>query len=319
MRKLEFKPQDRQSIDFAERERRKSKNLWNSALRKGCYVFSNGTYDHTNTDYACNENLIEVEPNSTITISFKGLPKSIAGGFIFFNNGVYVGCEGNGATTAKVPSNANQVGFDFWYADIGNNLNLIYDIQLEYASTESEFEESAGGDIVRGNRNIVRRETIYDMDSTFERKTIINGVSYTNGIKLTHDNVVEIPIDTTKVQKVIVWIEACPHSGNWFSDGTSPLIMDLRQPNITSDAQFRANLLIAPNIQNKTSDFSNHFYGFTARMSSWDSSGLGVRHLTILPYRYNYSTTGEIIEEIRDSNGNTCDNIRITKVEVELC
>ena len=65
MRKLEFKPQDRQSIDFAEKERQKSKNLFNYKdylNLVSCYEYKNTAGYHVRK--------IQLQPNTAYTISF---------------------------------------------------------------------------------------------------------------------------------------------------------------------------------------------------------------------------------------------------------
>lgn len=64
MSKLEFKPQDRQSIDFAEEERQKTKNLFD--YKKYLNLATN--YDYKSNSYYCKK--IQLEPLTTYTVSF---------------------------------------------------------------------------------------------------------------------------------------------------------------------------------------------------------------------------------------------------------
>lgn len=145
------------SIDFAENERQKSKNLWGSELQKGAYVFNDGNFTYDD-NYATCKTLINVEPNKTITISWKGTPSTSDYGFVFFKDGVYV-TGGGGQTTATVPSNANQVAFNFYAPDIGNNLNNIYDIQLEYGEVATEYQAYNGDITHNGDAPVVFAES----------------------------------------------------------------------------------------------------------------------------------------------------------------
>lgn len=129
------------SVVFAESERQKSKNLLNKdLLKKGCYIFVTGQYDY-NDDYMTSEP-ISVTPNSTITISCNGFEFNSNCGFVFFNNGVYVGYLSNGATVATVPANANQVIYDFHKENITKD-DIQY-AQLEYGSVATDYQPYDG-------------------------------------------------------------------------------------------------------------------------------------------------------------------------------
>ena len=129
------------TIQFAETERQKSKNLLNKdLLKKGCYLFLTGKYDY-NSDYMTSEP-ISVTPNSTITISCNGFEFNSNCGFVFFNNGVFVSYLSNGARVATVPSNANQVIYDFF--KVGITKDDVQYAQLEYGSMITDYQPYNG-------------------------------------------------------------------------------------------------------------------------------------------------------------------------------
>ncbi len=143
------------SILFAESERQKSKNLLDKNLLKtGCYLFLTGGYDN-NTSYMTFEP-ISVTPNSTITISCNGFEFNNDCGFVFFNNGVYVGYLSNGATVATVPANANQVIYNFYKVDITKD-DLQY-AQLEYGSVATDYQPYRGQITHNGDAPVVFAE-----------------------------------------------------------------------------------------------------------------------------------------------------------------
>ena len=132
------------TIQFAETERQKSKNLLNKdLLKKGCYLFLTGKYDY-NSDYMTSEP-ISVTPNSTITISCNGFEFNSNCGFVFFNNGVFVSYLSNGARVATVPSNANQVIYDFF--KVGITKDDVQYAQLEYGSMITDYQPYNGATV----------------------------------------------------------------------------------------------------------------------------------------------------------------------------
>ena len=132
---------DYPAVTFAESERQKSKNLLNKdLLKKGCYIFVTGEYNY-NDDYMTFEP-ISVTPNSTITVSCNGFEFNNDCGFVFFNNGVYVGYLSNGATVATVPANANQVIYNFF--KVGITKDDVQYAQLEYGSVATDYQPYNG-------------------------------------------------------------------------------------------------------------------------------------------------------------------------------
>ena len=129
------------ALSFAENERQKSKNLFDkNLLKKGCYVFVTGEYDY-NSDYMTSEP-ISVTPNSTITVSCNGFTFDSNCGFVFFNNGVFVSYLSKGARVAVVPSNANQVIYNFF--KVGITKEDVQYAQLEYGSTITDYQPYNG-------------------------------------------------------------------------------------------------------------------------------------------------------------------------------
>ena len=143
--------QNTPAITFAESERQKSKNLLDkNLLKKGCYIFVTGKYDY-NSDYMTSEP-ISVTPNSTITVSCNGFTFDSDCGFVFFNNGVYVGYLSNGATVATVPANANQVIYNFY--KVGITKDDVQYAQLEYGSVATDYESYHGQISHTGDKEI---------------------------------------------------------------------------------------------------------------------------------------------------------------------
>ena len=129
------------TLSFAENERQKSKNLFDkNLLKKGCYVFATGKYDY-NDDYMTSEP-ISVTPNSTITVSCNGFTFDSNCGFVFFNNGVFVSYLSKGARVAVVPSNANQVIYNFF--KVGITKDDVQYAQLEYGSMITDYQPYNG-------------------------------------------------------------------------------------------------------------------------------------------------------------------------------
>ena len=129
------------TLSFAENERQKSKNLFDkNLLKKGCYIFTTGQYNY-NVDYMTSEP-ISVTPNSTITVSCNGFTFNSNCGFVFFNNGVFVSYLSNGARVAVVPSNANQVIYNFF--KVGITKDDVQYAQLEYGSMITDYQPYNG-------------------------------------------------------------------------------------------------------------------------------------------------------------------------------
>lgn len=120
---------------FAQEEYNKSKNLFNGNLQYGAWIFADGNYTWTE-EYRCSTNYIEVVPGSTITLSAKGNYTEGGSGFVFYNNGSYVGYADH-TFTATVPANANQVLFNIF---IGSNSFNLTDIQLEYGNVVTPYQ-----------------------------------------------------------------------------------------------------------------------------------------------------------------------------------
>lgn len=149
---------DYPAITFAESERQKSKNLLNKELlKKGCYIFVTGKYDY-NADYMTFEP-ISVTPNSTITVSCNGFTFDSNCGFVFFNNGVFVGYISNGATVATVPANANQVIYNFF--KVGITKDDVQYAQLEYGSVATDYQPYYGQITHNGDKEIEFAEKEY--------------------------------------------------------------------------------------------------------------------------------------------------------------
>ena len=129
------------TIQFAESERQKSKNLLDkSTLKTGAYLFADGTYQNL-VDYVTFEP-ISVTPNSMITVSCPNFVSVGSSGFVFFKDGVYVsGLDGNVLTTT-VPANANQVIYNFNMTDI--TLDKVQNAQLEYGSVATDYQPYNG-------------------------------------------------------------------------------------------------------------------------------------------------------------------------------
>lgn len=172
------------SVTFAESERQKSKNLWGSELQKGCYLFSNGVLDGGNSDYICNKTLISVKPNSTIIISATGFELNNDSGFVFFKDGEYIGYSSNVVSTI-VPSNANQVGFNFYKTGIGNDFSLISNIQLEEGEVVTDYQPHNGPIVHENNSALVFAENERQNSKNLIPFPFKNLTSTKNGITFT--------------------------------------------------------------------------------------------------------------------------------------
>ena len=178
------------SADFAETERQKSKNLLDkNLLKNGCYIFVTGEYGY-DTRYMTIEP-ISVTPNSTITISCNGFEFNSECGFVFFNNGVYVGYLSNGATVATVPANVNQVTYNF--LKVGITKDDVQYAQLEYGSVATDYQPYNGAIV---HEKDIEPVLIYDRDT----KNTIGGTAYTAGIPT--DAVINY--DFSKYKKLIL-------------------------------------------------------------------------------------------------------------------
>lgn len=168
---------DYPAVTFAESERQKSKNLLNPKLLiQGATVFANGNFSD-DTTYVTTSQKINVEPNSQIVVS-ANIGIDADAGFVFFNNGSYVGYA-KGVVSTIVPSNANQVVLNFHATGI--TPQSITTPQLEYGSVATDYQ-SYNGAIVHEKdiADVEHIETIYNIRT----KNVLNGVAYTNGIPI---------------------------------------------------------------------------------------------------------------------------------------
>lgn len=144
------------TLDFAESERQKSKNLLNPKLLiQGATVFANGNFSD-DTTYVTTSQKINVEPNSQIVMSANiGIDSD--SGFVFFNNGAYVGYA-KGFTTTIVPSNANQVVLNFHATGI--TPQSITTAQLEYGSVATDYQPYNGA--IVHEKQLETKEVLYN-------------------------------------------------------------------------------------------------------------------------------------------------------------
>ncbi len=143
------------SADFVEAERQKSKNLFNGIFTQGAYSFGDGSTVVLDS-YIRSKDLIDVKPNENIVLSWVGTIPNDECGFIFYNNGRYVGSTRG--TNAVVPSNANQVGFN-----IGQTPTITVDsvsnCQLEYNTIATDYQTYNGAITHNGDASIVFAES----------------------------------------------------------------------------------------------------------------------------------------------------------------
>lgn len=223
------------SADFAESERQKSKNLLiPKLLIQGATVFDNGSFS-TDTNYVTTSQKINVEPNSQIVMS-ANIGIDLDSGFVFFNNGVYVGYA-KGVITTTVPSNANQVVLDFHATGI--TPQSITTPQLEYGSVATDYQPYNGAIVhekqIAGVEHI---ETIYEMNT----KNTIGGKPYTAGIPFSDITISNVDLSPYKhVRYTCRWN---PHGDNWFG-GTITFDLDLTTP-YNSDANYMAVISSRP-------------------------------------------------------------------------
>ena len=198
---------DYPAITFAESERQKSKNLLDkNLLKKGCYIFVTGQYDY-NTSYMTFEP-ISVTPNSTITISCNGFEFNSDCGFVFFNNGVYVGYLSNGATVATVPANANQVIYNF--LKVGITKDDVQYAQLEYGSVATDYQPYNGQITHNGDTAVEFAEKEYQKSKNLIPYPYYDGNSIvSNGITFTVNNDQSISVSGTIIDhnsNAVMWL-----------------------------------------------------------------------------------------------------------------
>jgi hypothetical protein len=136
-------------LNFAQEEYNKSKNLFDGELLQGVYIFDYGYFQGDST-FRASKNFINVKGGQTITLSFKGNYDLFLTGFVFYNNGTWVGKASN-TLTATVPANANQVVFNIF---VGSNTDLT-DIQLEYGSTATDYQPYNGEIVHKGDISVL--------------------------------------------------------------------------------------------------------------------------------------------------------------------
>lgn len=209
-------------VTFAETERQKSKNLLNPQwLKQGAYVFTTGTFSY-DANYVTTEK-ISVKPNSQIVVS-SNIGIDSDSGFVFFNDGVYVGYAGSGAVTATVPSNANQVVFDFHA--IGITPASLTTPQLEYGSVATDYQPYNGAIVHKNDiADVEHIETIYDKDSS---DTNIN-LGYTSGI---HSESY-VSMDLTKYKMIRVYGTLYDRTEETSCNRNTVVLLDLKSNRVT--------------------------------------------------------------------------------------
>lgn len=190
------------TLTFAESERQKSKNLLNPKLLiQGATVFANGNFSD-DTTYVTTDK-ISVKPNSQIVMSANiGIDSD--SGFVFFNNGAYVGYA-KGVTTTIVPSNANQVVLNFHATGI--TPQSITTAQLEYGSVATDYQPYNGAIVHEKDiADVEHIKVVYDKSSS---NSAINW-GYNNGLKAEAqlDGVLEItpPVSLKTTSKYRVYV-----------------------------------------------------------------------------------------------------------------
>lgn len=157
-----------------------SDNLFGGNLVNGFYVFDYGYFQSDNTFRASND-YIEVESGRDIVLSFTGNYNRFLSGFVFYNNGVWVG-KANDTLTARVPSNANQVVFNIWLDTYSDN---IQNVQLQYGTVATPYEpygvwysESNAEDMFLGRLPTFTSSLTYTNQNTGVTSTINNVNEY---------------------------------------------------------------------------------------------------------------------------------------------
>lgn len=136
-------------VKFAQEQYNKQKNLLDKTkFKTGCYIGTTGAFDGSNLKYKTTDP-IDVKAGSTITVSCQNFTFTNESCFVFFKDGVFVSSSDGGKTTSTVPTNANQVIYNFYKNGITED-DLQY-AQLEYGAIATEYQSYQGGEFVQEN------------------------------------------------------------------------------------------------------------------------------------------------------------------------
>ena len=154
---LRHVPQE--TIDFAESERQKSKNLFDTTKAENVGYNWNGTLNSNNSSHYISCGFIKIKPNtnyifsladSTITMQYTGaLFYTLDKTYIS-----YVECNGN---TFITPSNAEYMICQFWFES--NPMNYKDIIQIEENSVATSFQKFNGQITHNGDAPVVFAES----------------------------------------------------------------------------------------------------------------------------------------------------------------
>lgn len=181
-----------ETLDFAEAERQKTLNLFNSPISLGWYNGSSGRVQHS--EVLSNTNLIDVLPNESYY--FSAISDVVVTDIVFYNNDTsnYVNHSIIGATAFSftVPSGANKIGFNFNVGTINNVMLTLGNSYVPYQSyngaithlgdapvvfAESERQKSKNlwqyGDIVGTRQVAVVLDTVLKAEQEYTLSTFV--------------------------------------------------------------------------------------------------------------------------------------------------
>lgn len=116
-----------------------SKNVFSSAIEQGSIAFADGTKS-PHSKYVRTAERIKVKPNTTYTLSFKGINFSTDNGFIYFKDGVYVRDERSGLNpTITIPENVDEIMYNFHNQGNPITPDMVHDVQLEEGSIATSY------------------------------------------------------------------------------------------------------------------------------------------------------------------------------------
>ena len=218
------------TLAFAESERQKSKNLFDTTKAENVGYNWNGTLNSNNAPHYISCGFIKIKPNtnyifsladSTITMNYTGaLFYTLDKTYIS-----YVECNGN---TFITPSNAEYMICQFWFES--NPMNYKDIIQIEEGSVATDYQPYNGAIVHEKNiADVEHIETIYEMNT----KNTIGGTAYTAGIPFSNISISNV--DFNKYKYLRFTCRWNYHLNNWFG-GTITFDLDLQTPyNIDSN------------------------------------------------------------------------------------
>ena len=186
---LDLANRPQQTVDFAEAERQKSKNLFNTTKAENVGYNWNGTLASNNSPNYISCGFIKIKPNTNYIFSLadSSMTMQYTGALFYTLDKTYISyveCNGN---TFITPSNAEYMICQFWFES--NPMNYKDIIQIEEGSVATSFQKFNGAITHNGNPTIVFAESERQKSKNLIPFPYIDGNSKTtNGITFTVNN-----------------------------------------------------------------------------------------------------------------------------------